>query len=60
MDLINLEKESNTGLHPYLNIPTLKKHVRYNIWIEKYVDLNLYNNQLQFALLEKSQFDLRF
>ena len=38
--------------HPYLNILILKKHTRYNIWTEKYVDLYLYD-QLQFDLLEK-------
>ena len=45
----------------YLNhvLPTLKKHIRYNMWMEKYADLYLYD-QLQFALLEKSQFILRF
>ena len=45
--------------HPYLNILILKKHTRYNIWTEKYVDLYLYD-QLQFDLLEKSQFVHRF
>ena len=35
-----------------LNIPILKKHIRYYVWIEKFVDLYLYD-QLQFALSEK-------
>ena len=38
---------------PYLNIPIPKKHLRYSIWIEMYVDLNLFD-QVQFALLEKT------
>ena len=43
---------------PYLNIPILKKRIRYNNWAEKYVDLYLFD-QLQLALLEKSQFVVR-
>ena len=37
--------------HPYLNISILKKHITYNIWTEKQVDLYVYV-QLQFSLLE--------
>ena len=50
---------SNSNAYPYLNIPIIKNHIRYNICTEKYVDLYLYN-QLKFDLLEKSQFTLRF
>ena len=41
---------------PYLNIPILKKHMRYNMWTEKYVDSYLYD-QLEIV---SSQFELRY
>ena len=37
--------------HPSSNTPVLKKHIRCNIWTEKYVGLYLYD-QFEFALLE--------
>ena len=36
-----MEIYTNLNAHPYLNIPILKKHIRDNIWTEKYIDLYL-------------------
>ena len=55
---IYIQTSTHLNAHPYLNIPILKKHVRYNIRTEKYVDLYPYD-QLQFALLKKRRFVLK-
>ena len=43
----------HTNIHSFkwisnLNIPILKKHIRYKMWMDKYVNLYLYDS-LQFA-----------
>ena len=56
---MHIHTYTHLNAHPCLNIPILKTYIRFNVWTEKYVYLYLYD-QLQFALLEKSQFIHRF
>ena len=46
-----METCTHLNAYPYLNTHKLKKHISYNVWTGKYVDLYLYGH-LQFALLD--------
>ena len=58
--IIYIQRYTYLNARPCVTIPILKKHIRYNIWTEKCVDLYLYDKPLQFALLEESQVVLTF